>query len=363
MQPGCPMKILEAERWLKGTNFREVAFLQRRQDERTASTPHPGLGRWKGAMHEGSTKTWLPSKGITLLLKAALPTCVLSRRGLSLHQHAPRTSPYDTGARSHVPCKLAQDRRGQTAMRSARNCPAVASAPPLSPKPAGERPDHHAGGMQPYQGGRTLSTPTRPAWGPTRHVTGAPVTTCEKLHRHLRQYRAFSTAEPMSRLEETLRMAQQCQPSTSIMGQSATGEGAVVNMAKSGPTVMAAAGRRKQRSSRLQAHVPSWDSERALSHDVKTTRPCSIPRTARARTTAAPRTTRPVALTLRQDMRHLWQAKRATLHLRHNDRVKKGASRRSNSYPFFSPPFSLLLQGPGKGILRKGSFSAKEAGP
>jgi hypothetical protein len=45
--------------------------------------------------------------------------------------------------------------------------------------------------------GRTLSTLTRPAWGPrpTRHVTSAPVTTCEKLHRHLLQYRAFSTAE------------------------------------------------------------------------------------------------------------------------------------------------------------------------
>jgi hypothetical protein len=25
---GCLMKILEAERWLKGTNFHEVAFLQ-----------------------------------------------------------------------------------------------------------------------------------------------------------------------------------------------------------------------------------------------------------------------------------------------------------------------------------------------
>jgi hypothetical protein len=25
MQPGCLMKILEAERWLKGTNFHEVA--------------------------------------------------------------------------------------------------------------------------------------------------------------------------------------------------------------------------------------------------------------------------------------------------------------------------------------------------
>jgi hypothetical protein len=60
-------------------------------------------------------------------------------------------------------------------------------------------------------------------------------------------------------------------------------------------------------------------------------------RMARACTTAAPRTTRPVALTLWQDRRHLWQAKRATLHLRHDDRVKKGAPRRSISYPFPLP--------------------------
>jgi hypothetical protein len=59
-------------------------------------------------MHEGSAKTWLPSKGVTLLLKATLPTCVLSRHGLSLLQHAPRSSPYDTGAGSHASCKLAQ---------------------------------------------------------------------------------------------------------------------------------------------------------------------------------------------------------------------------------------------------------------
>jgi hypothetical protein len=92
-------------------------------------------------------------------------------------------------------------------------------------------------------------------------------------------------------------MAQQCQPSTSATGQSTAGEGVTIDMAKSGPAVMAAAGRRKQRSSRLQAHVPSWDSERTLSHGVKTTRPCSVP------TTAAPPTTRPVALTLRQGRR------------------------------------------------------------
>jgi hypothetical protein len=183
---------------------------------------------------------------------------------------------------------------------------------------------------------------------------------CEKLHRHLRQYRAFSTAEPVLRLEATLRMAQQCRPSTSVTGQPAVGEGTTVDTTRNGSAVMAVAGGWKQRSRRLQAHVPSWDNERALSHGVKTTRPCSVPRTARARTTAAPRTTRPVALTLRQDRRHLWQAKQATLHLRHNDRVKKGAPRRSNSYPFFSSPFSLLLQGPGKGILRNGSFSARK---
>jgi hypothetical protein len=68
---------------------------------------------------------------------------------------------------------------------------------------------------------------------------------------------------------------------------------------------------------------------------VKTTRPCSVPRTARA--TAAPRTTRPVALTPRQGRQHLWQAKRAMLHLRHDDRIKKGAPRRSISYPFHLP--------------------------
>jgi hypothetical protein len=50
-----------------------------------------------------------------------------------------------------------------------------------------------------------------------------------------------------------------------------------------------------------------------------------------------PRNTRLVALTLRQGRRHLWQAKRATFHLRHDDRVKKGAPHRSISYPFLLP--------------------------
>jgi hypothetical protein len=80
-------------------------------------------------MHEGSARTWLPSKGVTLLLKATLPTCVLSRRGLSLLQHAPRSSLYDTGAGPHVSCKRAQGGRSQNRrarcaqLPSGYNCP------------------------------------------------------------------------------------------------------------------------------------------------------------------------------------------------------------------------------------------------
>ena len=51
VQPGCMMKILEAERWLKGTNSYNsygVAFLQR-GGGKTADTPHPGA--WKMERH------------------------------------------------------------------------------------------------------------------------------------------------------------------------------------------------------------------------------------------------------------------------------------------------------------------------
>jgi hypothetical protein len=157
-------------------------------------------------------------------------------------------------------------------------------------------------------------------------------------------------------------MAQQCQPSTSVTGQSAVGEGAMVEMAKSGPAVMTTTGGQKQQSNRLQAHVPSWSSRGALSHGVKTTHPCFVPRTAHARTTAAPRTTRPVALTPRQGRRHLWQAKQATFHLRNDDGVKKGAPHRLISYPFLLP-LSLSCYRDRKGDISKGILLREGSGP
>jgi hypothetical protein len=42
------MKILEAERWLKGANLREVALLKQQQDESNASAPHQGARKVEG---------------------------------------------------------------------------------------------------------------------------------------------------------------------------------------------------------------------------------------------------------------------------------------------------------------------------
>jgi hypothetical protein len=154
--------------------------------------------------------------------------------------------PYGAGAGSYASCRLAQGRRSQTAARGACNRPAVTSIPPLSPRPAGERADSHAGGMQPRQVGAPLRLPTHPAWRPrpTRHATGAPVAMCEQLHRPSRHYRASSTAEPVPRLEATLRMTQQCQP------------GVTANAATNGPAVMAVAGGQEQRSRRQPSLRP-----------------------------------------------------------------------------------------------------------
>jgi hypothetical protein len=51
--------------------------------------------------------------------------------------------------------------------------------------------------------------------------------------------------------------------------------------------------------------------------------------------------------------RHLRQAKRAPFHLRHDDRVKKGAPHYSNSYPFSFPLSLSLATGTGKGDISK----------
>jgi hypothetical protein len=92
------------------------------------------------------------ARGINPFLKAALPTRIPSVASKSLHRHAPGSSPYDTGAGSHTPRKLTRNGRSQPTTREAGNRPTVISVPPFSLKPAGERANRHAGGVQPHHG-------------------------------------------------------------------------------------------------------------------------------------------------------------------------------------------------------------------
>jgi hypothetical protein len=243
------MKILEAERWLKGTNSHGVAFLHR-GGRKTVDTPIRGLGRWKDTTHKGGRRHGCLPKGVALLLKATLPTCAPKRHGPSLLQHAPRPSPAAWGLGPACHANRLRSRRSQTAARGAHNRPAVTSDSTLSPRPTGGR------GRQPCRrhatapGGRASPTSNTPAWRPrpTRRATSTPVVACKQPHRHLCHRRTSSVAEPMPRLEAT----QQRRP------------GATVKAIESGPAVMAVAGGRAQQSRRQPGSRPILEQQESL---------------------------------------------------------------------------------------------------
>jgi hypothetical protein len=199
-------------------------------------------------MHKGARRHGRLLEGVTLLLKATLPTCAPNRRGLSLLQHTPRSSPAarGLGPTRHASRLRAEEAKPPCAVRTTaqRLQATLHFCPDQRAKGAG----NHAGGMQQRQVGALLRLPTRPAWRPrpTRHATGAPNASCMQQHRHSRHYRASSTVEPIPRLEVTQRTTQQRQP------------GAAVNAAKNGPAVMAVAGGQEQRPRRQPSSRPVW---------------------------------------------------------------------------------------------------------
>jgi hypothetical protein len=199
-------------------------------------------------MHKGARRHGRLPKGVTLLLKATLPTCAPSRHGLSLLQHAPRPSPE---ARGLGPACHASRLRAEEA-KPPRTVHTTAQRLQVTlhfcPDQRAEGAGSHEGGMQPRQVDALLRLPTRPARRPrprpTRHATGAPDASYKQLHRHLRHRRASSIAEPIPRLEATQRTTQQRQP------------GAAINAAKNGPAVMTVAGGREQQSRRQPSSRP-----------------------------------------------------------------------------------------------------------
>jgi hypothetical protein len=196
--------------------------------------------------------------GIDPFLKAALPTRILKRHGQSRHRRAPGSSPYDMGVGSHTSCKLTRNGRSQTAARGACNRPAVISTPPSSQKPAVER----ATAMQVVCNRTTVAHPFGfVAFG----MEAQAHTSCNRRAGYYVQETAPPLAPMLWLLDCGTSAATRGSPArdptmpigATIIGQSAAGGGVTVDMAKSGPTIIAATNEWKQRSNRLQARAPS----------------------------------------------------------------------------------------------------------
>jgi hypothetical protein len=158
-------------------------------------------------------------------------------------------------------------------------------------------------------------------------------------------------------------MTQQCQSGASVTGQSAAGEGVTIDAAKNGPTVMGVAGGRKQRSRRQPSSRPLMGQREnplprreddapvfRFSNGSRTRNGCPVNHSPRHINSAAGQTT-PLA-------GEAGDASPSPSRPR-----QKRCITSFDSVSFSSSSFSLLQQGPGKGIPRKGSFSAKETGP
>ena len=138
--------------------------------ERRRIPPIRGLGRWKDTTHKGGRRHGCLLKGVSLLLKATLPTCAPRRRGLSLLQHAPRPSPATRGLgpACHASRLRAEEAKPPRMVRT--TVQRLQATPHFRPDQRAEGADSHAGGMQPRQMDALLRLLTRQP-GTQAHVS------------------------------------------------------------------------------------------------------------------------------------------------------------------------------------------------
>jgi hypothetical protein len=109
LQPGCMMKILEAEQWLKSTNPRRVTLLKHQQKEGNTGAPHLGARKVEGHEECEECEGMATARGVDPFLKADLLTRTSKHHEQSLHRRAPGFPPYDMGAGSYTSCELSRN--------------------------------------------------------------------------------------------------------------------------------------------------------------------------------------------------------------------------------------------------------------
>src|SRR5688572_22339906 len=119
--------------------------------ERRRIPPIRGLGRWKDTTHKEGRRHGCLLKGVSLLLKATLPTCAPRRHGLSLLQRAPRPSPATRGLgpACHANRLRAEEAKPPRVVRTTAQRLRV--TPHFCPDQRAEGAGSHADGMQPRQ--------------------------------------------------------------------------------------------------------------------------------------------------------------------------------------------------------------------
>jgi hypothetical protein len=122
-----------------------------KEAERRWIPPIRGLGKWRDTTHKGGRRHGCLLKGVTLLLKATLPTCAPRRRGLSLLQHTPRPSPATRGLgpACHANRLRAEEAKPPRVART--TVQRLQATPHFCPDQRAEGAGSHAGGMQPRQ--------------------------------------------------------------------------------------------------------------------------------------------------------------------------------------------------------------------
>jgi hypothetical protein len=138
--------------------------------ERRWIPPIRGPGRGEDTTLKGERRHGCLTKGVSLLLKATLPTCTPRRRGLSLLQHAPRPSPATRGLgpACHASRLRAEEAKPPRVVRTTVR--RLQATPHFRPDQRAEGAGSHAGGMQTRQMDALLRLLTRQLGNPGPRV-------------------------------------------------------------------------------------------------------------------------------------------------------------------------------------------------